>query len=256
MPVIVVHSAESGSLDGTVQTLRGSGNLSHEVWEIGGDIVQLVPLDRPAKALMHSGWPETNNRLGVIQIELVAYASRSSANGNPGLVIPDLDDDQLRWVGVHLQALCAETGTPFVFPLPFVAYPESYGAANGVRLDAQGWLAIDGIIGHEHVVENVHGDPGALDTVRMLALLLPPPVGDPIIVLPPPVSEETDMPYLIIRPASDTGAWFCLYASGAARHVGGSEAGWLIAQHVPVLTEDDVAAYNELAAHAGYTPPA
>ncbi|MEW2631777.1 hypothetical protein AB0903_08990 [Streptomyces sp. NPDC048389] len=44
----------------------------------------------------------------------------------------------------------------------------SYGA-NGVRLTGTQWNAYHGWLGHQHVPENDHGDPGDLDFARVLA---------------------------------------------------------------------------------------
>lgn len=183
MAVIVAHSTEGSTLEGAVATLRARNSASHEVWEIGGERVQLVALDQPARALLNlPGGVETNNRGGVIQVEIVGFASRSSAAqalrvdedhvpaGTP--IIAELDDDQLSWLGHALRDLCAQVGAPFVFPRPFLPYPASYGD-NGARLTFDEWLTVEGVIGHQHVPENDHGDPGALDVARMVALTTP-----------------------------------------------------------------------------------
>lgn len=192
MSVIVLHSTEGSTLQGAVDTLRANNSMSHEVWDIDtGQRVQLVPLDRPARTLVNlPGGVETNNRGGVIQVEIVGWASRSSrdqAGATVGPIMDELDDDQLRWLGAQVRDLCAQTGTPFEFPLPFLAYPDSYGA-NGVRMNFAQWLSVHGVVGHQHVPENAHGDPGALDVARMAALTAPTPEPSP-----DPTSEEDDM---------------------------------------------------------------
>lgn len=187
MTVVVLHSTEGSTIDGAVATLKGRGVASHEVVDVREQlVVQLVSLDRPAKSLLNlKGGVETNNRGGVIQVEIVGYASRSSANGRPGPIMPELDDDELTWLGHYVRQLCAKVAAPFVFPCWFKSYPESYGARNGVRLSFADWLTVEGVIGHQHVPENTHGDPGALDVARMAALSAPPV---PLPAPPPPLS--------------------------------------------------------------------
>ncbi|HEY6222818.1 MAG TPA: hypothetical protein VIW26_03470, partial [Gemmatimonadales bacterium] len=52
---------------------------------------------------------------------------------------------------------------------------------NGVRFTAAAWLAFDGWCGHQHVPNNDHGDPGAIDIARLLAIAAPtPPAGSTI----------------------------------------------------------------------------
>jgi len=201
MPVIVLHSTEGSTLQGAVNTLRTNNSMSHEVWDIDyRQRVQLVPLDRPARTLVNlPGGVETNNRGGVIQVEIVGWASRYSrdqAGATAGPIMDELDDDQLRWLGAQVRDLCAQTGTPFEFPLPFLPYPRSYGA-NGVRMNGAQWLSVHGVVGHQHAPENAHGDPGALDVARMAALTAPVPSPAPSVPSP---SEEDDMSLTIHRP--------------------------------------------------------
>lgn len=179
MAVVVLHSTEGSSLDGAVATLRRNNTMSHEVIDVRErEIVQLVAYDAPARSLRNlAGGVETNRRGGVVQVEIVGFASRSTAEaaGRPGgPIMPELDDDELTWLGTHLRWLCARVGAPFEFPCPFKPYPASYGN-NGVRLSPAAWLRVEGVIGHMHVPENSHGDPGALDVHRMAALSAPAP---------------------------------------------------------------------------------
>lgn len=177
--VVVLHSTEGSSLDGAVATLKARGVPSHDVVDVRErEIVQLVSYDRPAKALLNRpGGVETNNRGGVIQVEIVGFASRSTAEAArrpEGPILPEFDDDELAWLGQYLRDVCTRRKIPFVFPCPFRPYPQSYGA-NGVRLSFERWLRVEGVIGHQHVPENVHGDPGALDVARLIALSAPAP---------------------------------------------------------------------------------
>ena len=159
---VVLHSTESdpGSGEAVARYLIRMGYEPHEVFDPSdGFGAILLPVSAAGKALLNlPGGVETNNRGGVYQIEIVGRA----------VDVPDYDDAWYERLRVRLLDVCAMTGTPYVFPLPFQPYPQSYGD-NLVRLNYEDWLTIEGCIGHMHVPENSHGDPGALDVTRLQA---------------------------------------------------------------------------------------
>jgi hypothetical protein len=61
--------------------------------------------------------------------------------------------------------------------LAFEAYPASYGTSNGVRLSDSQFDTYSGWLGHQHVPQNDHGDPGAFPWARLVELAgqQPPP---------------------------------------------------------------------------------
>ncbi len=61
-------------------------------------------------------------------------------------------------------------GVPLNGPRTWKAYPASYGSGNGVRMSFSQWNSFKGVCGHQHVSENLHGDPGALGFDRILEL--------------------------------------------------------------------------------------
>jgi hypothetical protein len=58
---------------------------------------------------------------------------------------------------------------PLSSGLTFKAYPGSYGTSNGVRMTGSQWTNFTGHCGHQHVPENLHGDPGAFPIAAILA---------------------------------------------------------------------------------------
>ena len=161
MGVIVGHTTESGfgTARGVADYLIAKGFEPHEVYDPSNDeCIALLPDNLPGRALENdAGGVETNNRGGVYQIEIVGRAAE----------VPTYDDAWYARLAAHLRAVCARLGVPYVFPCPFIAYPDSYGQDRPQRLTGQAWLTIEGIIGHQHVPENSHGDPGALDVARL-----------------------------------------------------------------------------------------
>ena len=158
--VVVLHTTESdpGTCTAVANYLVRMGYESHEVFDpSNGDLIQLLPPSQPGKSLVNlPGGVETNKRGGVYQIEIVGRA----------VDVPNYDDAWYERLRVRLLVVCGFTGTPYTFPLPFQPYPQSYGK-NLVRLSFDDWLVFEGICGHQHVPENDHGDPGALDLERL-----------------------------------------------------------------------------------------
>ena len=157
---MVLHTTESdpGTCTAVANYLVNMGYEPHEVFDpSNGDLIQLLPPSEPGKALLNlPGGVETNRRGGVYQIEIVGHATDT----------PQYDDAWYERLSVRLRAVCEMTGTPYVFPLPFEPYPQSYGK-NLTRMSYDDWLIFEGCCGHSHVPENDHGDPGALDIERL-----------------------------------------------------------------------------------------
>ena len=80
-------------------------------------------------------------------------------------------DDWYRALAAEVTGICDELGVPKVFPCEFVPYPRSYRLGNGVRLAGPVWLRVEGIVGHMHVPESDHGDPGDLSGCGGLLLV-------------------------------------------------------------------------------------
>ncbi len=160
MTCVVLHSTESdpGTCEAVARYLIAHGYEPHEVFDpSNGDGVILLPKTEPGKALLNlPGGVETNRRGGVYQIEIVGRA----------VDVPTYDDAWYARLKARLLEVCEFNETPYVFPLTFQPYPQSYGK-NLVRMSYDEWLCFEGVCGHQHVPENDHGDPGALDVARL-----------------------------------------------------------------------------------------
>ncbi len=177
-PVLVIHSTEGRSLRSAVETLERNNTRSHVVFDPAtGERAQLVEYSEHARSLANkAGGVQTNRRGEVYQIEVVGFAR----------LVPGYDDRWYKALAAEIVDICDELNIPKRFPKKFIEYkehpPSSYGKNNGVRMTAQEWNNATGIIGHMHVPENVHGDPG--DISRLIELVAPG-------FVPPPLPQDS-----------------------------------------------------------------
>lgn len=124
-------------------------------------VAQFYPMNVGSPVLEDLADGVRTNRAGsaVVQVELIGHAD--------SLMI-EYSDDDWRWLGQQLRAISVLAGIPYTFHPEFKSYPASAGKNNGVRMnDGFTYSAFSGWCGHQHVPENVHGDPGLIN----LALL-------------------------------------------------------------------------------------
>ena len=168
-PKGVLHTTESSGWPGyrdwtvhphaTIMPIPGKG--------IRGK--QHVPFSRASFALRNEAGGVQTNTDYAFQFELIG----TSEKGGPGYYWPGADDavllDLYRKV---IHPLSQARGIPET-AARFQGYPESYGARSGtndVRMSGATWDDYAGWCGHQHVPENVHGDPGAFPWDRMIRL--------------------------------------------------------------------------------------
>lgn len=163
---IVLHTTEvdgwPGYSDGSV--------APHLTWRYvpgaGRDIRQHFRFSQIGRALQNLAGGVQTNADGCIQIELVGTCDPTYANGGKGLYWPAAPDVVLELLAVDLSWLCSEFGLPRTFVPTWLPYPRSYGN-SAARLTGAQFNAFRGILGHQHVPENEHGDPGALNVAKL-----------------------------------------------------------------------------------------
>ena len=131
-----------------------------------------------------------------------------------------------------------EYGVPLTSTVRWLPYPQSYGKTNGQRLSGPQYDAYRGILGHQHVSSNDHGDPGRIDIAQLLdlakALVLD---GEPNPKPPtPPAGRPTPQPWRpgdvlpsakITTPFGVKGDWQAGFHTGDDWNVGdGGEDYW------------------------------
>jgi hypothetical protein len=161
----VLHTTESTRFVPNSKNYFGHQSYPHftvAVVTINGKRVfrswQHISIRRAARALKNLSGGVQTNREGVIQIEVVGSA-KSPFTDDPVMVegLAKL----MRWIE-------SQTEIPARSSVTWTAYPASYGQRAKQRLSFAAWRAYAGWLGHEHVPENDHGDPGAI----RIALLL------------------------------------------------------------------------------------
>jgi hypothetical protein len=134
-------------------TVVPPGQQNEGVW-------QHLPIDIAARALRNAPGGVETNRARCIQIELVGHASGS----------PAWADDYYRLIArlmrwIESQTLMLREGprqTFLAWNTPGLALPTS-----AHRFPNQEWLGFNAWCGHQHVPENTHTDPGAIDPQRL-----------------------------------------------------------------------------------------
>lgn len=138
------------------------------------------PDEKSARALKNLPGGVETNTLNAIQVELIGTCAPINAKrwgrtsstriaGRDYVYWPDATPRQLRWAARLVADLHRRHGLALKAPRKFLPYPDSYGK-NGVRLNNAQWMDTVGVIGHQHVPENDHGDPGALDVPEILRI--------------------------------------------------------------------------------------
>lgn len=171
--VVVLHTTEGRTLPG-----YGGGGSAPNLTAVP-DLAakklrwfQHFDIETSSRALVNRPGGVATNTLNVCQVELVGTCdpvTHREWGTSPHVYWPEAPEWVLAELAVFLRWMNAQHGVPLSGPKSWPAYPGSYGATSA-RLTFAEWNAFAGICGHMHVPENVHGDPGALDFTRLLAL--------------------------------------------------------------------------------------
>ncbi|MFJ4617433.1 hypothetical protein [Streptomyces sp. NPDC088812] len=135
---------------------------------------QHFDIDRSSRALVNLAGGVQTNTLNVVQVELTGTCdpdthAKWTKSGYAHIFWPEAPGWALRDLADFLAWAHAQHGVPLTGPTAWKAYPSSYGATT-TRMTGAQWNAFKGICGHQHVPENTHGDPGAIDFDQLIAL--------------------------------------------------------------------------------------
>lgn len=148
---------------------------------------QHFPADRSSRALKNlAGGVETNTD-DALQVELVGTCDKRTSeswrrNGIRHIYWPDAPRAALEDLAEFVAWAHEALGIPLRGAPRWLAYPASYASSGGVRFSGTTWRDFSGWCGHQHVPENVHGDPGNIDWLAIQSaaegLTMPPLVLD------------------------------------------------------------------------------
>lgn len=164
-PKLVLHTIEGRNADSALNAYKANRSWPHATVDpVRRRRIQHVPLNQPARALRNAkGGVETGRASIVIQVEIVGFAGESHTWAR----------DDLDWLGSAVVGpLCRMAGIPIRTSVDFHGEGAGWVLASTSarqRLSGPAWLAYEGVLGHQHVPENTHWDPGALDIDRVLA---------------------------------------------------------------------------------------
>jgi len=132
------------------------------------------PDEKSSRALKNLAGGVETNTLNDVQFELIGTCDPKHAKtwgklkaGKHYVYWPHATKRQLRWVARMMADMNVRHGLQLKAPKRFLPYPASYGS-NGVRMSFAEWRNATGIVGHQHIPENVHGDPGNINIAYII----------------------------------------------------------------------------------------
>lgn len=139
---------------------------------------QHFPSNKSARALENRAGGVNTNTQNTFQIELVGTCDPTSHRkwaGIQHIYMPEAPQwfidgvaDVVKWIdSVHPQFVPVDGA-----PRGWGAYPSSYGNSK-YRLSFSEWNKAKGIVGHQHIPENGHGDPGNFPIDKLIAASAP-----------------------------------------------------------------------------------
>jgi hypothetical protein len=133
---------------------------------------QHFDIDVSSRALRNLAGGVETNTLNVCQVELVGTCdphTHAAWAGVEHIYWPQAPDWALTELAAFLAWMNAQHAVPLSGPDDWPAYPSSYGSTSARMTNAQ-WTNFEGVCGHLHVPENLHGDPGSIDFPKLIAL--------------------------------------------------------------------------------------
>jgi hypothetical protein len=236
--VVVLHTTEGRSLP----TYGGGGSAPNltAVPDFAGRRLrwyQHFDIDISSRALVNLAGGVQTNTLNVCQVELVGtcdpatrtqWVKAGKVQDKDFIYWPEAPDWALAGVAEFLRWMNAQHGVPLTGPSRWPAYPTSYASAAGQRMTFTQWGAFKGVCGHMHVPENTHGDPGAIDFAKLIALAkggTTPAAPAPTKPAPAP-EEDATVPQVLYEPnptdtALTSGKWTGLaFVGDGVLHIG------------------------------------
>lgn len=150
---IVLHTTEGSTASGAIGAYRAANSWPHFTIDRNASftVYQHNSIDVASRALRNAAGGVETNKGGAIQIEVVGFAREAGIwpSGQKSVL-----KNLMRWIE-------AEHGIKQYGP----AFGDSgqFGTGNPLEFTPEYWKSFNGTCGHQHVPENTHWDPGALN---------------------------------------------------------------------------------------------
>ena len=157
----VLHTTEGSNFAGARSAYVDNNSWPHFTVSFEGGIFQVrqhLPINVAARSLENRPGGVQTNRRNAIQIEIVGFAKKSDQFPTKYL---DGLAKLMRWIE-------GNAGVASISSVNFNPFPGSDGLSNGIRLSHKDWDNYSGWLGHQHVPENEHGDPGNINIDHLL----------------------------------------------------------------------------------------
>lgn len=153
--------------------------------------------EQSSRALVNAPGGVDTNTSNAVQVEIIGtcnpdwarkWPGTSKVGGRDYLYVPEAPEWFLAGLADFVRDMSKRHGVPMRSGLTWAAYPGSYGTRASQRMSFAQWRAFYGHCGHQHVPENDHGDPGALNMTRILAIANGTTLSKPVGTLPTPAT--------------------------------------------------------------------
>lgn len=167
---LVIHTTETSGLPG----YNGGLSAPHITYDPAfGNFYQHTEFSTAARALANPSGGVQTNRRSALQLEVICYSNKTIADQAESRTwVGDLTDQNYFDIREFIDLCHEEYGVGLFWP-GNQALSYSQANAPGFRLSGSEWDSFGGICGHQHVPENTHWDPGALDWDRLVPDMTP-----------------------------------------------------------------------------------
>ena len=175
---VVLHTTETEG----IPSYGGGSSAPHLTYVPDtGRWYQHTDLGVAARALRNLDGGVQTNRARALQVEIVCYSDRNIAEDDPSdrIWVGELTPSHLEPLSEFLRWCSSQYGVHLFWPGQ-QALSYSQANASGFRMSSAEWEDFSGVCGHQHVPENDHWDPGALDWQTLMEVeMVTGPNGEP-----------------------------------------------------------------------------
>lgn len=162
----VIHTTEGSTAAGAFNAYRNHNSWPHFTIGPNGKVYQHLSIGVAARTLENRTGGVETNRGGAIQFEVVGFAKNTNWPTAQVIAVKAL----MRWIEENAGI------KPYG---PVFGGGGEYGYFNPLQFSPSQWIQFNGWCGHQHVPENAHWDPGAINLNVFLEPVPPAPIPQP-----------------------------------------------------------------------------